>query len=326
MFMCVSCTARKAKSSVSKINQYVVQQIRDIIGPEVMLPPSFFSSDQEDMEEAPERNEESMRHEEPAIGDELDTEDEHGAKEHAGAVEGAEIEGSGEPDSRVQLLRPLVRTYFSGNTMLMDRLLRYAVYHSRLSVVKYLVEREGARLEHQDIYGRTALFYATRNGDPSMLAFMQTGTNETLDLNHQDVAGETALHYAIEMSSFQSRDYVELLLVGGADPEIASNDGIMPIDIMDSDPGVYGEVSDMSTMLYCAFIRQLRPNPHWVCSVLNAYESGSHWCWCIEAKSLAYGAENPLRGSSMGDNVLDITWIHASSTDLSFLQKTLFKR
>ena len=104
-----------------------------------------------------------------------------------------------------------------GLTPLMD-----ATQYNYHEIVKLLV-KSGANIDLKDIYGATALMLAIITNNPDLTA---TLLKAKTDVNIQDVYGVTAL----SLASFKGNlKIVEQLIAYKADPNLCSNEGISPL-------------------------------------------------------------------------------------------------
>jgi len=76
----------------------------------------------------------------------------------------------------------------------------------------------------KDFFGRNCLHYACHSNRPSFASWMEA--NDLI--NVRDAFGRTPLFYA---ALYQTPEFAEQLVSAGADPTIADDDGILPIDI-----------------------------------------------------------------------------------------------
>ncbi|KAI0387169.1 hypothetical protein F5Y04DRAFT_288868 [Hypomontagnella monticulosa] len=116
-----------------------------------------------------------------------------------------------------------------------SRLARYALYHDKLQIVKYLVYEEQADLKQEDTLGRSAIFYAMW-GPKSFQTWKyisrgESGVQKLLDrVDTRD--RRTALHYAVEHRSLEG---IEFLLANHASTEIEDKNNKKPIDLITDD-------------------------------------------------------------------------------------------
>ncbi|KAI0099373.1 hypothetical protein F4814DRAFT_433045 [Daldinia grandis] len=137
-----------------------------------------------------------------------------------------------------------------------DRLVRFAVSRGFFSIVKYLIEEENANPTRLDILDRSALFYVRRPYPDNPLLEYSVGRDRfTVEhLNHRDKMKWAPLHYAARYRDFY---YIEYLLLLGADAEIRSGDGKMPIELL----GIDNYYKKICTLLFAFWkLRQLYPH------------------------------------------------------------------
>lgn len=106
----------------------------------------------------------------------------------------------------------------------MEEKLRVAVDSGDCETVKICLQMNIDINYKYDLYGNTALYIASRNGNE---AAVQLLIENGADVNATNKTGETALHKAAEIDR---HTMVKLLLENGADVNIASTTGESIID------------------------------------------------------------------------------------------------
>jgi ankyrin repeat protein len=108
--------------------------------------------------------------------------------------------------------------------------LYYAVFEGYEDMGIFMLDH-GASADTVDTYGKTPFMRACNKG---LLGVVQRAVQQlpALRLNHQDHFGETALHYAV---NGDKGEVVRVLLYAGADPDIMRNDGRTPCMIAEED-------------------------------------------------------------------------------------------
>ena len=104
----------------------------------------------------------------------------------------------------------------------------YAGAEGRLEILRMTVAA-GADLTSVNRYGGTALIPAAHHGHVDTVKYLLT---TEVDIDHVNYLGWTALLEAVILGdgSETYQSIVELLLKAGADPGIADNEGVLPLD------------------------------------------------------------------------------------------------
>jgi ankyrin repeat protein len=112
--------------------------------------------------------------------------------------------------------------------------LYFACLRGDLNVMRFLVER-GADPTIASHSGSTPLFQASFRGDLAVVRFLLGHPRAKAMIKHRNNSGATALWHAC----FGGRgEVVRTLLESGADPTIATGDGLTPMAIAKQDPPV----------------------------------------------------------------------------------------
>lgn len=74
--------------------------------------------------------------------------------------------------SRDEFAAWIDKCHFSKVNIDIDRISRFALFHSNIPVVKYLVKTHSADLKRRDIYGRSAIFYLPKIWVHGMFTFL----------------------------------------------------------------------------------------------------------------------------------------------------------
>lgn len=117
-------------------------------------------------------------------------------------------------------------------TVDIDRVARFAILAGWLIVAKDLVDEKGANLESRDVLGRSAIFYAAKSRNSSMLKYVGGIVgNDTLreEMSHHDTYGATPLHCAVMLPS---RENAEFCLAAGADPDARTKADKSAVDLL----------------------------------------------------------------------------------------------
>ena len=108
----------------------------------------------------------------------------------------------------------------------LQTVLSRAAKKGHLTVVQFLVEKQGADIGKSNIHGWTPLHYAAWRGHIDVAQYLLGKGAQSSKAS--DIGGWTPLHYA---SYNGHRDVATLLMAHGADLNARTNAGYLPIDI-----------------------------------------------------------------------------------------------